>query len=208
MKHLAYRLLTTVSFSWLCACGAVKSPVTHQYQLSAFHADKMQRTATHTTLLITPTEAVNGYQTEEMHYSTTTYALNNFTKNAWFSPPATMIYPLIIQSVQHSGYFSAVSSGVYTSKTQYRLDTQLLKLQQNFLKKPSVLELEVKAVVTRVSDNQILASRTFKQQIACPYDSPYGGVIAANKATKRLTKDITQFVIHHATDGRKTPHHA
>lgn len=195
MKHNQQRLLLAASFTLLSACGAIKSPITHQYQLSTFSAEKSHHVRSPSTLLITPTEAVNGYQTEQMHYTTSHYALNNFTKNAWFSPPATMLYSLLIQSMQHSGYFSAVSSGAYISKTQYRLDTQLLKLQQNFIHKPSILELEVKAVVTRVADNQILASRTFKQHVLCPYDSPYGGVIAANQATERLTKAIAQFVI-------------
>lgn len=190
-------ILVASCLSLLWGCSAIKSPIIHQYQLSAFNADQIRHTPSQATLLITPTEAVNGYQTEQMHYSTQAYTLANFSKNAWFSPPATMLYPLMIQSIQHSGYFLAVSSGAYTSKTQYRLDTQLLKLQQNFTKKPSVLELKVKAVVSRVSDNQILASRTFKQNINCPYDSPYGGVIAANQATERLTKEITQFVIRH-----------
>lgn len=198
MKHLLQQRLLAVSFSLLSACSAIKSPVAHQYQLTAFSAEKIHPAPTQETLLITPTEAVNGYQTEQMHYSTQTHALNNFTKNAWFSPPATMLYSLLIQSIQHSGYFSAVSSGAYISKTGYRLDTQLLKLQQNFIKKPSILEFKVKAVLTRVADNQILVSRVFKQNVPCPYDSPYGGVIAANQATERLTKDITRFIIRHA----------
>jgi cholesterol transport system auxiliary component len=195
MNKLA--ILLTTSLTLLSACSAIKNPVTHQYQLNAFSSEKIASAPTHTTLLITPTEAVNGYQTEQMHYSTQQYSLNNFVKNSWFSPPATMFYPLLIQSIQHSGYFHAISSGSYNSKTDYRLDTQLLKIQQNFITKPSVLELKIKVVLSHVDDNKIIASKIFSQYIQCPEDSPYGGVVAANQASEKLTHDITHFLIHH-----------
>lgn len=184
-----------MSFFFLTACGVIKNPIEHRFQLSAFSTDQLALSTSSATLLITPTDAVDGYQTEQMHYLIRPFALKNFTKNNWFSPPATMLYPLLIQSLQRSSYFKAVSSGVYTSKTTYRLDTQLIALQQNFIKKPSVLELKVKAIVTRVDDNQILASHLFRQSISCSEDTPYGGVMAANQATYELTKAITRFVI-------------
>lgn len=190
-------ILFTASFTLLSACSAIKTPVTHQYQLNAFSSEKIAHSPSRSTLLITPTEAVNGYQTEQMQYSTEPYSLNNFVKNSWFSPPATMFYPLLIQSIQHSGYFHAISSGAYNSRTDYRLDTQLLKIQQNFMTKPSVLEFKIKVVLSHVNDNQIIASKIFSQYIPCSKDSPYGGVIAANQATKKLTHDITHFLIHH-----------
>ncbi len=193
------RTLLIASLSLLAACSAVKSPVEHQYQLTSFSSMRLAKAPNQSTLLVTPTEAVNGYQTEEMIYSTRQYALSNFTKNSWFSPPASMLYPLLIQSLQHSGYFYAVSSGAYISKTDYRLDSQLIEIKQNFIKKPSELDLKIKAVITRVADNQILSSHTFSQHVVCPHESPYGGVIAANQATQKLTRDIAHFVIRNVS---------
>jgi len=144
---------------------------------------------------VTPTAAIDGYETDQIRYTTKPFTLSSFAKNNWASPPATMLYPLLIQSLQQSGYFSAVGSGSYFSKTTYRLDTQLIELRQNFIKKPSVLELKVKAVLTHVEDNQIVASRLFKLAVTCQKDTPYGGVLAANEATFKLTKAMTAFVI-------------
>ncbi len=187
--------MLTASLFLLSACSAIKNPIAHQYQLNAYSTEKLSYTPSSATLLITPTEATTGYQTEQMQYSKQTYALNSFAKNSWFSPPASMLYSLLIQSIQHSSYFYAVSSGAYISKTTYRLDTQLLNIRQNFLKKPSQFELKVKAVLTRIEDNQIIASKAFTQSIPCPQETPYGGVIAANIATVKLTKDITHFLV-------------
>jgi cholesterol transport system auxiliary component len=179
----------------LSACSPIKNPIAHQYQLNAYSTKRLASSPFNYTILVTPTEAVTPYQTEQMQYSAKPYTIGRFAKSSWVSPPATMLYPLMIQSLQDSGYFYGVSAGSYMSKTTYRLDTQLLKLQQNFMRKPSVLEFNLKAVLSRTVDNQIIASKIFSQNIPCPQDSPYGGVLAANTATKKLTRRITDFVV-------------
>ena len=178
----------------LTACS-IKVPITQHYKLTQFSAEKVSATHSEKTLFISPTEAVAGYQSEQMQYSTKPFTFNSFTKNGWFSPPASMIYPLIIQSLQHSGYFEAIGSGTYTNKADYRLDTQLIELQQDFTKKPSMLQIKMKAMVTRITDNQLISSHTFSQQIPCPQNTPYGGALAANQAMRGLTKAITHFTI-------------
>lgn len=198
MKPL-YSALMMTALNLLTSCS-VKPVVIDQFQLTAFSAQKIASTPSHETLLITSPEAVDGYQTNQMQYMITPFKLNSFTKNSWFSPPASMLYPLLIQSLQQSGYFYAVGSGSYVNKTDYRLDTQLLALQQNFITKPSILELKTKVILTRVSNNHIMGSRTFNLHIPCPQDSPYGGVVAANNATQILTKKITSFVISKIRD--------
>ncbi len=136
-----------------------------------------------------------GHQTDQMLYVKKPYQIEAFVKNEWVSPPAEMLYPLLVQSLQRSGYFYAVASSLYNVEADYRLDTQLLNLEQNFLKKPSAMDVTVKIVLTRVADNKVIASRIISQHIACPMDTPYGGVIAANKATLQLTATVTNFVI-------------
>ena len=192
-------IVLIASLFLLTACSAIKNPIVNHYKLTSYSSSKAAHTSP-TTLLVTPTAALEGYETDQMRYSTRPFTLSSYTKNNWLSPPAGMLYPLLIQSLQRSHYFSAVGSGTYFSKTTYRLDTQLIEIQQNFIKKPSVLELKVKAVLTRVEDNQIIASKTFNQDVTCPQNSPYGGVIAANQATFRLTKDLTNFVINSVTN--------
>jgi cholesterol transport system auxiliary component len=108
-----------------------------------------------------------------------------------------MIYPLMVQSLQKTGFFHAVMSSTYSLGADYRLDTQLLSLEQNFIKKPSVLEFSAKVVLTNITDNKVIASRIINQQIPCPSDTPYGGVIAANKATRQFTEIMTGFVVSH-----------
>ena len=193
MKKLHF-LLGAVTFYLLSSCSPVNMSA-NQYQLSAYSQQRLATQAKPISLLVTAPEAGAGYQTNAMLYVKKPYQLESFAKNSWVDTPANMFYPLLIQSIQRSGFFAAVSSSSYTVGSTYRLDTQLLRLEQSFLVQPSVLNFSVKVVLTRISDNKILASKILNQQIPCSADTPYGGVIAANKASLNLTMAITHFVI-------------
>ncbi len=177
----------------MVACSPVQSPIKNQYMLNTYSIPKHHPKALYGTLFVTPTDAIAGYQTNNMLYIAKPYQLDAFAHNAWVSPPAGMIYPLIIQNLQQSHLFKAVVSGAYAWKTDYRLDTQLIALQQNYLTKPSQIELITKAVLTDTKQH-VLASKVFKEILPCPKDSPWGGVIAANGAAKKMTAQLNQFI--------------
>lgn len=188
-----------VSFSavLLSGCSPVTVSVKNQYQLSEYSRKQLVQNPMPITLLVTAPDAAAAYQTEQMLYIKKPYELEAFAQNAWVNPPADMLYPLILQSLQRTNLFKAVTSNVYTLGADYRLDTQLLSLDQNFLKKPSVIEFSVKMVLTRVTDNKVLSSRIINLNIPCSNDTPYGGVLAANKATQQFTASLAHFVVSH-----------
>lgn len=194
MKSLSI-LVLLAGLGALMSCSPVKLPVINQYQINSYSAKVLTKETSSNTLLVTTPEAVAAYQTDEMLYIKKPYQLEAFVKNAWVEPPASMIYPLLIQSIQRSGYFYAVSSSPYTQGADYRLDTQILNLEQNFLKRPSLLAFTVKVVLTRVSDSKIIASRIISQTVPCPTDTPYGGVVAANRASLLITEAVAHFVV-------------
>jgi cholesterol transport system auxiliary component len=68
-------------------------------------------------------------------------------------------------------------------------------MQQNFLTKPSQFELKVKIVLTQVKDNSVIFSKIFTEKVPCPSDTPYGGVIAGNRAAVILTGKIKREVV-------------
>ncbi len=179
----------------LSACMPVKTSVTNQYKLEAFSHQRTASAPLHRSLLISQPEAMAGYQTEQMLYVKKPYELSSFAENAWIAPPANMLYPLLIEAFQADHRFSAIASSPYADKVDYRLDTQLLAMQQTFLTKPSEFILTLKIVVTRVKSNQVLASRIITEHVACPTDTPYGGVIAANKAAIAMTEKIKRVVM-------------
>ena len=187
----------------LTACTPIKTPDSNQYKLEAFNTKKFSSKKTGLSILISQPEAMAGYQTEQMLYIEKPYEITSFVHNTWISSPANMLYPLIIQSLQKTGYFYAVASGPYVEKADYRLDTQVIALQQNFLPKPSVIELVVKVVLTHIEDNRIVSSRIINERIKCPIQTPYGGVIAANRATQAFTATLSTFVVEKINADRR-----
>lgn len=190
------RIITLI---FLClmilACSPVKTPDTNEYQLSAFSSKHWVNKLHPVSILVTAPEAVASFQTEEMLYIKKPYQLESFVKNEWSAPPADMLFPLIVKSLQKTGYFYAVASSPYNEAADYRLDTQLLTLDQSFLKKPSVVEFTVKIVLTRTNDNKVIASKIIHLMTPCASDTPYGGVVAANQASMKFTGILADFII-------------
>jgi cholesterol transport system auxiliary component len=193
MKKLSF----FVCLCCLIACSPVKTPLSIQHQLSSYSSQLKAKHPKVVSILVTVPEATAGYQTEQMRYIKRPYTLEAFSKNTWVNPPASMLYPLLVQSLQKSGYFKAVLSSGYSEPIDYRIDTQLLRIQQNFIKRPSVLEFSAKVALTEAANNQVKASHIFNLEIPCPQDTPYGGVIAANKASAIFTAQVTDFIIKH-----------
>lgn len=197
IKFLILPLILTL----LTGCGAIKLPVNQQFQLTQFsHKVYRKHSESHSSLFVSPPEALRGYDSIKMNYSTQPFEVKSFAHHAWLGSPASMIHPLLTQSFQNSGYFRAVSSGIYSDKTDYRLDTQLLMLQQNFMTQPSQMFLVMKLVFNDVKQSRVVASKIFQYRIPCPTDTPYGGVIAANEAVKRFTADAVKFVAEYKDD--------
>lgn len=189
------KVLLFGTFLLVAACSPIKTTVSNQYKLETYSAKKTMGAHTGHSLLISLPDAIPGYQTEQMLYTNKPFELSSFAHSAWISSPANMLYPLITQSLQHSHYFSAIASGPDADKTDYRLDTQLIELQQNFLTKPSQIQLIANVVLTHIADSRIVASRIISITQPCPADTPYGGVIAANKAALAFTARLSDFVI-------------
>jgi cholesterol transport system auxiliary component len=187
-------LLLTLTFL-LSSCTPIKAPVNNSYKLQSYAVHPLSKHKTSLSILVSQPEAVAGYQTEQMLYVLKPYEITSFAHNAWISAPSSMLFPLIAQSLQKTGYFYAVGAGPYVDKTDYRIDTQLIELQQNFIKKPSVIEMTANATLTHIADARVIASRVFKYRIPCPTNTPYGGVLAANQATREFTANLSSFVV-------------
>jgi ABC-type uncharacterized transport system auxiliary subunit len=96
--------------------------------------------------------------------------------------------PNMINSLSQSGLFKAVVVAPYGEQVDYRLDSDLQTLQQQFTGKQSQVVLVIRTELTHVTTNQILADRVFKETVTVNGNGPQAGVVAANQA-------LSQFLV-------------
>ncbi len=179
-----------------CSLSSVKVPNANTYVLTdvASQSSISPVTKPHGALTVMPVVASRGFDSTAMMYQTTPYQLTAFSQNSWAAPPANMITPLMLKSLQQSQLFNAVIAGPTMNNTQYGLSTTLLALYQDFTVKPSQIVLSLDLSVGNNQSNQVIADRIITVRVNANQETPYAGVIAANAALSQALEDSVQFV--------------
>ena len=199
-RKILISLLMSFVFA-LTACGL--KPITDasvsSYTLSSVNTERMAKKARKQSILVSMPIASPGYETSNMVYVDSPYQLKHYTRNKWVAPPQKVLLPLIAESLRNTHVFHAVVTPPFAGLADLRLDTQLLMLEQEFTHHPSQTRIIIEAELINNHTHKIIASRRFEATEAAPHDNPYGGVIAANRATKRIMHDLAAFAVKSST---------
>jgi cholesterol transport system auxiliary component len=197
MKNLYWLLIVCITF-FISSCTLL-SPVhvesKNNYVLNTLPETTIKKSRRRITLFVADPSTNSLYDTRQIAYSVQPYQIGYFAKNMWVSKPSDMLQPLIVQSLQNTHYFHAVIAPPVSGQYEYSLNTQIEELLQDYTHAPGILHLTVKAEIIRMSSQKIIASKQFIITIPIPQKSPYGGVFAANKATKEMLRQLTQFCL-------------
>lgn len=200
MKKYIALPLTLLLLTGLTGCSPVKMPKMNKYTIMNYQQKiKQSRSHSRATLLVTTPSANAGYQSNHMIYMITPQELQFFANHQWVAPPSEMLLPLFTKAVQNRGFYYAVVASPFTGVTNYRLDTKVLTLQQEFLQPRSYVRLVVQASLINNQNNKLLASHVFRVLMPTGVKSPYGGVLATISASNKIAKQIARFAV------RKTP---
>lgn len=146
------------------------------------------------TLLVMMPQGSPFYNTQQIAYTTAPYQVAYFSKNNWAETPAQMLQPLIVKTLQNKHYFHAVIPSPWLGHYDYILGTQIVLLVQDFTVHPSVVHFSLRAELIQASTNRILKTQLFSTDAVAPSDTPYGGVIAANKAVAETLKKLAVMI--------------
>jgi cholesterol transport system auxiliary component len=147
------------------------------------------------TLLVSTPQAAPGFDTPAMVYKRSPYLLEYYTKSRWIDTPARMILPLIINHLEATGLFKAVLSAVTSPVSgELRLDTEIFRLQQEFLTEPSQVRLILRAQLLNMEKRQVIATKVFEILENSPSEDAEGGVAATHQAIAHLLKELTEFI--------------
>jgi cholesterol transport system auxiliary component len=198
------RLTSTllVAAALVSACTALKLPQPESqstFLLDAQPPASAQAAARRNlTLEVGQTRAWPGFEGSAMAYTRRANELEYFARNRWADAPAQMISPLVAQAMGRSGAFHAVVRRRDAGTADLRLETELMRLQQDFGLQPSRIELALHAQLVDLRSGRVLAAREFDEVEPAPSDDPYGGVTAANRALARLLGELVAFCAEHA----------
>ncbi len=197
VKLIVLIIITTLLTS--CLGGPVKLPPISTYTLNNFKSYTISRKSrTNYTLLVSRPVASSGYKTSRMVYMKIPYKLKSFADSRWVARPTAMLMPLLAQRLRRAGYFHAVVTPPFAGLTNFRLDTRLLILRQEFIHPTSEVRLVMEATLMSNKTNKVIASRRFQAVVKAPGNNPYSGVLAANRAVETVLKQISLFVVHSA----------
>lgn len=175
---------------------AVKVPTVSTYVLTApTPIPSTQPIQTHYVLFVSAMTANPGYTTKQMIYVKNTNQLQEYSRHAWVSPPAQLFMPLMVQRIESKKYFRAVVTPPFLGSSDYRLDTRLVVLQQEFMPSTSQVRCVVEALLTHNKTGRVIASRRFQALLPAPFNDPESGVSATNQAAQQISEQIAQFVV-------------
>lgn len=175
----------------LAGCSALQAPHTehtHLYLLDAQAAPTVAEKHKQV-LAVSPTTARSGYDTPQIAYLRQPLELEYFATHRWADTPAHMIKPLLIETLTPK--YAAVAAGQVTA--HLRLDTELVRLQQDFTAQPSRVQITLRAQLIDVQEKRIIAVHEFNEIEPSASEDAYGGVLAANRALSRILKQIAGF---------------
>ena len=145
------------------------------------------------TLIVNPPRAAAGFDSQRIIYLREAHKLEYFANSEWVDPPARMLGTLLVASLQNTGVFRAVVLAPGTAVGEMRLETEVIRLQQDFQTKPSRVHFTLRANLLDEKTRRVVAWREFDAAVLSATDDPYGGVVAANLAVQSVLKEVATF---------------
>ena len=190
-RRATFRLLLAGSPALLAACtGSLlpkPTPPPARFTLDGGVPGAPARTAAADAPVLTVEvpRAAPGYDSRRMVYLRRPQELEAFAFHEWVATPAQMLAPLLVRAMQAGGAFRVVISSPTTAAVGWRLETELLRLHQDFMQRPSRVRLGLRAVLLDGATRQAVAWREFDISVDAAADGPVAGALAAQAAAQQ-----------------------
>ncbi len=145
------------------------------------------------TLMVNPTVAAAGFDSPRIIYIHKAHQLEYFAHSEWVDPPARMLGPLVVSAMAQTGAFGAVVLTPGAATGVWRLDTEIIRLQHEFMTQPSRVRFTLRATLVDDKTRKVLAWRTFDAYAPASSEDPAGGVAAANHVVQTVLSEMAIF---------------
>ncbi len=189
-------MLACVTLSACSMLAPIKEPEKNQFFFDVSSIQVKQSQRSDKTILVSKPFSAPGYGSYRMPYIEKPFEISYYTRNRWVDTPAKMLQPLIVQALQDTHYFRAVTAAPFVGQVDNRIDTNLIYLRQNLTKQPSTIELAIQMQIVNIKNQKVIASRLFQTEEVVLMNNPYSSVLAINQAMERFLHAMTKFVLY------------
>jgi cholesterol transport system auxiliary component len=200
LKQALAACIGCASIAMLQGCASLLPKAPQQTTFYALDADPSSTRAPQTqeglTLVVNTPRGTSGFDSTKIIYLRVPHQLEYYAYSEWVDTPARMLGPLIVAAFDAnmaSASLRAMGSASSMALGELRLDTEILRLQQDFSQTPSHVRFTLRATLTDTKARRIIASHEFDDTTVAKSDDTYGGVIAANRAVQRVLVALIQF---------------
>jgi len=146
-------------------------------------------------IVITVPRAHGGYDTSRIAYMQEDYGLRYYTRSRWADTPVRMLAPLLADAMQATGQFQALYSTPGSVAADMRLDTELIRLHQDFRSTPSEVRITLRAQLVDLAKGRVIATWMADRSAVAGTDDAYGGVVAADRLLGQVLDELAQFCL-------------
>jgi cholesterol transport system auxiliary component len=191
-RQALHAALGTVTMGLIACVSLGPATPPTRYELSAKLDGQPVAGSGPAMVVATPT-AAPGFDGPRIVYVRTPHKLEFFSRSEWVDTPARMLAPLLVRALERSGRFQAVAEARTASVPGLRLESEVVRLQHEFTPRPSRVRLTVRVQLSDVASRRVLGAHEFEAVEEALSDDVYGGVVAANRAVRRVLDDIVAY---------------
>jgi len=140
------------------------------------------------TLIINPPGAASGFDSRHIIYSRGSHTHEYFSHSEWVDTPARMLAPLILAAIENGGAFRAVVLTPSVAAGDLRLDTEIMRLEHDFVDQPSRVRFTLRAYVVDDATRRVIAWREFDETVAATSEARRRGGCCQSRGADRVGK--------------------
>lgn len=134
-----------------------------------------------------------GVEGPRMAYVKRPNELAYYARSQWAEPPARMLRPLLVRALEGTGAFQAVTEVVPGAAPGLRLESEIVRLQQEFTERPSRVRFTLRLELADAASRRVVGTREIEVIELAPSDDAPGGVAAANVAVRRALAEAAEW---------------
>ena len=192
LKKIILGILTVLVLTSCSIFEPIKTPQITKFNLNL--VPKVTKRESHSlSILVQLPNTVSTYDTTQMIYTDRRNQIASYEVNEWANRPAQMLHPLIVETLENTGYFKAVYTPPHVGIPDLILSTYISKLHINYLHPRKTLVFTVHAQLVDAKTNQVIEARRFTVVEPIRKATPENAAFAANRATEKILHKLSRF---------------